>query len=207
MKLFNTFCLIFVFSVSVVFATTNTNTAPRRSMREITGGTILRPVPEGSRGVVFLDSLGTSESKAAFEAYAKRFNSLAGLYVKHADGAWNKYKNDGGDIVIAIVASSEDYILLPEKRMAIVPLKNDTTAMNTALWNATVAIFSSLAPVPNDIHAMGLVSSIAESLSIPRAQRVFYKKALEEGWAPPPQNRFQQAVWDKFHSEKKEKSK
>ena len=34
---------------------------------------------------------------------------------------------------------------------------------------------------------------------ITRKQRVPYRKACQEGWAPAPTNEFQQAIWDKVH--------
>lgn len=194
-----------VFITSSILGDTVTNSAPRRSMKEITGGSIMRPVPDGSRAVIFLDAVGSQASTAAFDKYQKRFNVLANLYVKRATGDWSKYDNKAGDVIIAIVEPSSDYAIYPRKQIALVPFIEDEKAMGQELWKATVALFSMLSPTPNDFHAMGLISGVADALKIPRVQRVFYKKALEEGWAPPPKDKFQQAVWDRFHSEKKSK--
>lgn len=193
------------FSVSSIMGDTVTNSTPRRSMKEITGGSILRPIPEGSKAVIFLDAVGSQASTAAFDKYQKRFDLLANLYVKRVTCDWLKYDNKANDVVIAIVSPTSDYAIFPQKQTALVPFIEDEKVMQQELWKATVALFSMLSPTPNDFHAMGLISGVADALKIPRVQRVFYKKALEEGWAPPPKDKFQQAVWDRFHNEKKSK--
>ena len=36
-------------------------------------------------------------------------------------------------------------------------------------------------------------------LGIKPFKRVTYKQACREGWAPPPANEFQKAIWDEIH--------
>lgn len=174
--------------------------APRQGMRYKTGGTIQRPVPADAKAVVFLNATGAES--AVLDAYAKRFDGLTGsLYVKRVAGCMDAPGANPGDVVIALVAKG-DMAILPLKRMAIVPVEADETATLKNLWKATVAVFSLMGEPPNDFTGAALIRSAAESLGIPHANRVFYKKALEEGWAPPPQDEFQRAVWERFKADK-----
>lgn len=43
------------------------------------------------------------------------------------------------------------------------------------------------------------VMRTASRLGIGTARRVSYMRACQEGWAPAPTNKFQQAIWDKAH--------
>ena len=40
----------------------------------------------------------------------------------------------------------------------------------------------------------------AEKLGIGRVKKTSYRKACYEGWAPPPKNVYQQAIWDMVHA-------
>ena len=174
--------------------------ASRQGMRYRTGGTIIRPVPEGSKAIVFVNATG--KDSAVLDAYLKRFDAMtSSLYSKRVIGSVDSIPTENGDVVIALVAKG-DLSILPAKRMAIIPVegKDEDTLRN--LWKATVAVFSLMGEPPNDFSGSALIRTAAESIGIPHAQKVFYKKALEEGWAPPPSNEFQRAVWENFKADK-----
>ena len=174
-------------------------------MRAKTGGSILRPIPEGSKAIVFLNALGNGAESAAFAAYAKRLEYMTSLYVKNVTGDVAGYDNKAGDVVIAIVKEG-DLAILPAKRMAVVPVcvTDEETAKN--LWKATVAVFSLTGEAPNDFTGSALIRNAADAIGIPQVQRVFYKKALEEGWAPEPKDEFQKKLWDEFKARKDAKA-
>lgn len=44
-----------------------------------------------------------------------------------------------------------------------------------------------------------VVMSTAEKFGFRTMKRVLYRKAVQEGWAPPPVNSFQQSAWDSVH--------
>lgn len=43
------------------------------------------------------------------------------------------------------------------------------------------------------------MSLSAKKLGIAQSKLVSYRKACEEGWAPPPSNEYQKAIWDEVH--------
>ena len=47
-----------------------------------------------------------------------------------------------------------------------------------------------------------VIQATAERFGFRPMKRVLYRKACEEGWAPPPANDFQRSAWDRVHSEK-----
>lgn len=47
---------------------------------------------------------------------------------------------------------------------------------------------------------LNLMFSSFQDYGITRRKQIQYKKACEEGWAPAPTNKFQQAIWDKVHA-------
>ena len=55
-----------------------------------------------------------------------------------------------------------------------------------------------LADPPGDMTPR--MSGYLEKGGIRPEQKVFYRKAVEEGWAPAPTNEFQRAIWDKVHA-------
>ena len=197
----NVFLSVVCTACSLVAAVDSTvSRAPRQGMRYRTGGTIIRPVPEGSKAIVFVNATG--KESEVFDSYLKRFDAMtSSLYVKRVAGAVESISTGTGDVVIALVAKG-DLAILPAKRMAIIPVeeKDEETLKN--LWKATVAVFSLMGDPPNDFSGSALIRTAAESIGIPHTQKVFYKKALEEGWAPPPSNDFQRAVWENFKADK-----
>ena len=55
-----------------------------------------------------------------------------------------------------------------------------------------------LAEPPGDMTAR--IKGYLEKHAIKPEQRVFYRKACQEGWAPAPTNDFQKAIWNQVHS-------
>lgn len=177
------------------------NAAPAKKvgMRAKTGGSIMRPLPEGSKAIVFLDAREDDNGAAAFAAYIDRFKKMTKLNVKTVKGDVSSYDTTAGDVVIAMV-SKGDLAVMPAKRMAVVPVGADDEATARDLWKATVAVFSLMGEAPNDFSGTMLIRNAAESIGIPIVETVFYKKALEEGWAPEPKDEFQKKLWDEFHN-------
>ena len=54
----------------------------------------------------------------------------------------------------------------------------------------------SMLPSPQPLNNM---IEVADKLGIVRVHRATYRKACQEGWAPPPTNDIQRAIWDKVH--------
>ena len=55
-----------------------------------------------------------------------------------------------------------------------------------------------LADPPGDMTAR--MRGYLEKCSVKPEQKVFYRKACEEGWAHAPTNEYQKAIWDKVHA-------
>ena len=180
---------------------TNAVPMPRGGMRAKTGGAIMRPLPAGSKAIVFLDALEDARGAEALAAYVKRFKAMTRLNVQTAKGDAAAYENEKGNVVIALV-SKGDLAVMPAKRMAIVPVGTDDAATARDLWKATVAVFSLMGDAPNDFNGTALIRGAAESIGIPFVETVFYKKALEEGWAPEPKDEFQKRLWDEHQAKK-----
>ena len=51
-------------------------------------------------------------------------------------------------------------------------------------------------------HPVSNMIEVADKLGIVRVHRATYRKACEEGWAPPPTNDVQRAIWEKVKAEK-----
>lgn len=170
-------------------------------MLEKTGGSIMRPLPEGSKALLFLDARADNSDNAFLKKTISRIEAMTGLYVKTVTGALESYDNKAGDVIVALVDKG-DLALYPDKMIAIVPAGKDLDATGKVLWQATIALFSLFGKKVNDLHGSGIVRSAAEAYGIPQARRAFYAKALQEGWAPPPANEYQKALWDKFQAEK-----
>ena len=178
-----------------------TNAAARaRSMREKTGGAVIRPLPAGSKAIVFLDARKDTSETAFFKKAVSRIEAMTRLYIKTATGTLESLGKTG-DVVIALVDGGET-TLYPDRMLAIVPARIDLEATGKAIWQATIALFSLYGKQVNDFNGMGIVRSGAEAYGIPQVQRVFYVQALEEGWAPPPADEYQKALWEKHQAAK-----
>ena len=179
-----------------------TNTATRaHRMLEKTGGAIIRPLPAGSKAIVFLDARANPADAAVLKKAVSRVEAMTSLYVKLETASLESYANTNGDVIVALVDGG-DFSIYPEKMRAVVPAGDDLAAAGTAMWKATIALFSLYGKSVNDFHGMGIVRSGAEAYGIPQVQRVFYVRALEEGWAPPPANEFQRKLWDEHQAKK-----
>lgn len=180
-------------------------TGKKINMRAKTGGSIQRPIPEGSHAIVLVDATdGSPSSTNAIENIDKKIAKIASLFTKRmsmTEEELNAFvQNNKGDVVVALLPRNKDFAVYPEKRLAIVPLGLTLATTERNLWKATVSLFTTLGQGPNDMTSMNVLAGMAEANGIPRIMRVFYKKALEEGWAPPPADEYQQALWDAFHA-------
>ena len=179
-----------------------TNAAARaHRMLEKTGGAVIRPLPAGSKAIVFLDARANPADAAVLKKAVSRVEAMTSLHVKLETASLESYANTNGDVIVALVDGG-DFSIYPEKMRAVVPAGDDLAAAGTAMWKATIALFSLYGKSVNDFHGMGIVRSGAEAYGIPQVQRVFYVRALEEGWAPPPANEFQRKLWDEYQAKK-----
>ena len=179
--------------------------APRPNRRALTGGVVMKPLPEGSRALVFLDAREGVTNHDAVAQCARRVEAMTRLYVKDAAGPVPAL-GETRDIVVALVDRAE-FTIMPEAGRAIVPARGSDAENSKALWQAAIAIFSLVGREVNDLHGSGIVMSAAESMGIPKVTRAFYVKALQEGWAPPPADEYQRALWEAAQTNKAEAAK
>lgn len=162
-------------------------------IRAKTGGIVIKPLPEGAKAFVILDT--TKEAPEAASIFLKRFIAVTG---RHAEISTSSLEEqlEKGNAVAAILPKGGEAAIYPSRKYVAVPDTGDSAKTAADLWKATIGLFSLLADAPNDFHGGGIVNAGAEAIGIPVMKRAFYKKALEEGWAPPPKDEFQKALWD-----------
>ena len=170
------------------------------TMREKTGGAVTRPLPAGSKAIVFLDARKDTSETAFFKKAVSRIEAMTSLNIRTATGTLESLGKTE-DVVVALVDGGET-TLYPDRMLAIVPARPDLEAAGKAVWQATIALFSLYGKQVNDFNGMGIVRSGAEAYGIPQVQRVFYVRALEEGWAPPPADEYQKALWERHRAAK-----
>ena len=62
-----------------------------------------------------------------------------------------------------------------------------------------------LAEPPGDMTAR--MKGYLDKRGVKPEQKVFYRKAVQEGWAPAPTNEYQQVIWDSYHAKPTEPMK
>ena len=159
------------------------------------GGFVFRPLEEGAKQIVVLDgrTAGTNDFVSAFEKRLVRYR----LPYKVVKGSVTSYDNANGDIVISIVEEG-DLCIYPEKRMAIVPVSKGQAGLVKAL----VCVLSMDDKPVTDMQAMRAITIAAKNNGIKPLHRAPYVAAVEQGWAPPPTNDIQKAIWDRVKAEK-----
>ena len=196
-------------AVSAMAQTNTTNTAtnahPRKSLAEITGGFIFKPIDENSRGVLLLDGRSDKSDSTIFDKFEKRLERQVSIYTKRAAGDVATYKNAKEDLVLALVDQGGTLCVYPERKMAVVPLREKDAFTIDSLWRGFSALLSS--DGLNDMLLLSLLDHRAKQLNIPVRIRTTYRAAVKEGWAPAPTNDFQKAIWEKIKAEKEAAAK
>ena len=159
------------------------------------GGFVFRPLEEGAKQIVVLDgrTAGTNDFISAFEKRLVRYR----LPYKVVKGSAASYDNANGDIVISIVEEG-DLCIYPEKKMAVVPVAKGQAGLVKAL----VCVLSMDDKPVTDMQAMKAIMVAAKNNDIKPLHRAPYVAAVEQGWAPPPTNDIQKAIWDRVMAEK-----
>lgn len=117
----------------------------------------------------------------------------------------------------------------PENRIALVNItpivagvdrEKGLSRIEKELWRAVAYlagnVFSTMPSVmrpvfaPSDLDGLecrtinpmeaNMINTVARNFGLARIQRTTYRSALRQGWAPPPTNEFQKAIWEKEHA-------
>lgn len=162
----------------------------------ITGGFIDKPIPEGSKILLLVNS--TTSTNDVFKDFSKRLGTILHVPHKIVKADYEKLDNAKGDVVIAVVDGG-DFTVYPNKHLAVVPIAevNKDKILDKAL---AYALGES-----NDQANVRAITAGTKALGIPYLLRVSYKAALEQGWAPAPQTAAQKAVFEKFQTAKTNK--
>lgn len=67
------------------------------------------------------------------------------------------------------------------------------------VMNTTTVRQLDMVPESLPIDMIDIYKEYLKPLGVTPAEKVTYRKACKEGWAPAPTNEVQKAIWDKFH--------
>lgn len=175
-----------------------TSAPPKARLRAETGGIIQKPVDDGRKAVVFLDATADGRKMAAVEKCAARVEQISMLATLAKHGTPESLDGEYG--LLAVLTDGGELALFPDRRLALVPASDSDEADVTSLWKAIIAVATLMGERANDLSGATILRTAAADAGIIEAEKKTYAEALEEGWAPPPKNRLQRALWDKFHS-------
>ena len=180
--------------------------------------------PRGAQGKYIFIDCGTGVEDAVLNAAAKKCQNscmiltevvkdkIAPFSFKAAD---ERFKKSGANMATFLI--DEDgwplQVVCPEKRWVAVNVRKMMSRSLGQVFQAGYA-FSSVSTMnlianPSDLDKIAteglatecttVVMSTAEKFGFRTMKRVLYRKAVQEGWAPPPVNSFQQSAWDSVH--------
>ena len=155
------------------------------------GGFIYQPLPEWSRVVSLID--GTGGGGKAIEAFRREMEE--DLKIPSVMGAATN-----AAFTVELVKDGKLTVSLTDG-MAVVPAGKTDEETQASLWKAMFALFSANAGLSAKMNfqsqeGMVIGRRAMEASRIAPIRRTTYKVACEEGWAPPPTNEFQRAIWD-----------
>ena len=166
-------------------------TAPRKSLKEAIGGFIIQPLEPNAKYITVVDT-----RKEKDEGADKFVAKVAGLM--HLATRIGESKE--GDIVIRLVDEGDSVVYLDKAEATVVAGAN-AEATASKLMAALIRIIG----INGDKfgpQVMGTAMSQAKAMGIGLVRRTTYKKACEEGWAPPPADEFQKAVAERVAAKK-----
>ena len=163
------------------------------------GGLVQEMPPANAKAIVLLDCRA-DKSKLTQTAFLSKPCGSA-LYTKVVEGSLDSYRNDNGDFVLALVDEGKLSVDV-EKRLAIVPKEAFDTRTVKKLESALVALFALCGNDVPDMSAVMILRNGSKPLNVPSLRRAQYIVAAREGWAPPPTNDIQKAIWDRVKAEK-----
>ena len=186
----------FAFALAIVAAgTAFGQEAKKVPIKEIimrrSGGFIYQPLPEGSKVVSLVD--GTGGGGKALEAFRRELEE--DLRIPSVTGAATN-----AAFTVELVRDGKLTVDLTDGT-AVVPAGRTDEETQASLWKAMFALFSANASLSAKMsfrsqEGMVIGRRAMEAANISPVRRTTYKVACEEGWAPPPTNNFQRAIWD-----------
>ena len=169
----------------------------KQTKAERMGGLVQETPPPNAKAIVLLDCRA-DKSKLTQKAFLSRPCGST-LYTKVVEGELGSYRNGNGDFVLALVDEGTLSVDVG-KRMAIVPKEAFDTKTVKKLESALVALFALCGNDVPDMSAVMLLKNCSKPLNVPALRKAQYIVAVREGWAPPPTNDIQRAIWDEIHS-------
>ena len=176
--------LIFAAAIS----TAQTNLASRERALRKTGGFLFREIQNGERVVSLIDETGKGESELA--AFRSTLIDIMGVPVVIG-------QDDTNAVVRLYLTESGPFTVNVADRSAKVPLGKDSDSTRTNLGKAFLAVCAADSNLMTQ-EGMLLVAGTMTGQGMKPIRRTTYRNAVREGWAPPPTNDFQRAVWDEI---------
>ena len=161
----------------------------RETFLRLTGGLVEKPADANAPSVVIVDARKAPDAFAG--EYARKMARVLMLPVKAG-------QPKDGDFVLTI-ADGGDLVVMPERRQATVPAGADAAATEARLNKALMSLLAA-GINPARLEGTQMILNAARQAGISSPRRVPYKLAVKEGWAPPPTNDFQKAIWDAAHT-------
>ena len=186
---------LFVAALAATNATAQEATAPKVSIKQIimrrSGGFVYQPLPEWSKVVSLVDRTGSG--RETLEAFRREMEN--DLKIPSVMGAATN-----AAFTVELVKDGKLTVDLTDG-VAVVPVGKTGEETQASLWKAMFALFSANAGLSAKMNfqsqeGMVIGRRAMEASRIAPVRRTTYKTACEEGWAPPPTNDFQRAIWD-----------
>ena len=170
---------------------TTKEAVPHKSLKQAVGGFVIQPLTPDAKYITVVDTRKAKDEGA--DKFVAKVSALMHL-ATHIGEAQE------GDIVIRLVDEGDSVVFL-DKAEATVVTGDNAEATASKLMAALIRIIG----INGDKfgpQVMGTALSQAKAMGIGLVRRTTYKKACEEGWAPPPTDEFQKAVAEKVAAKK-----
>ena len=165
--------------------------APHKSLKQSVGGFGIQPPTPDAKYITVVDTRKAKDEGA--DMFVAKVSALMHLATRIGEAKV-------GDIVIRLVDEGDSVVFL-DKAEATVVAGDNAEATASKLMAALIRIIG----INGDKfgpQVMGTAMSQAKAMGIGLVRRTTYKKACEEGWAPPPADEFQKAVAEKVAAKK-----
>ena len=157
----------------------------KQRMMELTGGMVEEQISENAKVILLIDKREKSGSELSEFKKSLMINygipSVIGVSAENAV------------IRIELVPQGK-FSVWPAEKVAFVPAGTTAEETLSRLWKAVLCVFASNEDEQSQSGMMLAVSGM-EKLGIIKIRRGSYKRACEQGWAPPPTNDYQRAIW------------
>ena len=155
------------------------------------GGFVYQPLPEWSKVVSLIDKTGSGrETLEVFRREMENDLKIPSVMGAATNAAFTVELVKDGKLTVDLTDGT-----------AVVPAGKTDEETQARLWKAMFALFSANAGLSAKMNfqsqeGMVIGRRAMEASRIAPVRRTTYKTACEEGWAPPPTNDFQRAIWD-----------